>query len=133
MGGRPAVPGGQDRRSDRTLSAGTHVFEIRYTIPGVLDPGDTGADKQFAQTVGSTAESDAEASVFFWNVIAPSWNNRIERADITVTLPTAVGTAQCSVGLGIGRACDDLTVSGNTVTLSATALPPGPRSRCAPA
>ena len=30
---------------DRTLSAGTHVFEIRYTIPGVLDPGDTGADR----------------------------------------------------------------------------------------
>ncbi len=37
---------------DSTLSYGTHVFEIRYTIPGVLDPGDTGADKEFAESTG---------------------------------------------------------------------------------
>ena len=30
---------------DRTLRFGTHVFEISYTIPGVLDPGDIGAEK----------------------------------------------------------------------------------------
>ncbi len=29
---------------DQYLSSGTHVFEIRYTIDGVLDPGTTGAD-----------------------------------------------------------------------------------------
>lgn len=33
---------------DRFLKYGTHVFEISYTIPGVLDPGDTGSGKQFA-------------------------------------------------------------------------------------
>src|SRR5207248_6032330 len=27
--------------ADRTLSWGTHVFEIRYSIPGALDPGST--------------------------------------------------------------------------------------------
>ena len=37
-------------------------------------------------------------SAFFWNVIAPAWNNEIERADITVTLPGGVTGAQCSVG-----------------------------------
>ncbi len=47
------------------------------------------------------------------------WNNRIERADITVTMPGDIGRAQCSVGFGVGRACDDLTVTGNTVELSA--------------
>ena len=66
----------------------------------------------------------APPSVFFWNVIAPSWNNYIRRADITVTLPEEVGTAQCSVGYGVGRACDDLTVSGRTVTLSTASLQP---------
>ena len=30
---------------DEYLGYGTHVFEIRYTIDGVLDPGTTGADK----------------------------------------------------------------------------------------
>ena len=37
---------------DQYLDSGTHVFEIRYTIDGVLDPGSTGADKRFAQSVG---------------------------------------------------------------------------------
>ena len=124
---------------DRTLSYGTHVFEIRYHIPGVLDPGDTGADRRFAESTASAGPSPSEAlltappsealltappSVFFWNVIAPSWNNYIRRADITVTLPEEVGTAQCSVGYGVGRACDDLTVSGRTVTLSTASLQP---------
>ncbi len=53
---------------DRTLSDGTHVFELRYRIPGVLDPGSTGAGRRFAKAVGSSAPSP---SVFFWNVIAP--------------------------------------------------------------
>ncbi len=34
--------------ADVYLSSGTHVFEIRYSIPGVLDPGALGSDKTFA-------------------------------------------------------------------------------------
>ena len=37
---------------DSTLDYGEHVYEIRYTIPGVLDPGDTGADRRFAASTG---------------------------------------------------------------------------------
>ena len=33
---------------DRYLDPGTHVFEVRYKISGVLDPGHTGARKEFA-------------------------------------------------------------------------------------
>ncbi len=115
---------------DRYLNDGTHVFEIRYTIPGVLDPGDLGAQRQFAESTGTAGPSP---SVFFWNVIAPAWNNRIERADITLTLPGAVGAAQCSVGFGVGRGCDGLTVDGNRLHLSAENLPPAPLSPSAPA
>ena len=32
--------------------------------------------------------------------------------------------AQCSVGSGVGRACDDLTVRGDTIELAASNLPP---------
>ncbi|TXI62698.1 DUF2207 domain-containing protein, partial [Mycolicibacterium mageritense] len=103
-----------------TLDYGSHVFEIRYTIPGVLDPGRIGADKQFA---ASTGEPDS-VSAFYWNAIAPSWNNAIGRADISITLPAAVTGAECSVGFGVGEACEDLTVADNTVRLTATDLPP---------
>jgi hypothetical protein len=104
----------------RYLNQGTHVFQIRYTVDGVLDPGGTGADKGFASSVG-----DADSrSAFYWNVIAPAWNNRIGLVDVSVTLPGTVSGAQCSVGYGVGRECEDLTVSGNTVELSAEGLPP---------
>ena len=100
---------------DEYLSYGTHVFEIRYTVPGVLDPGGTGGDKRFAKSTGA---DEAAQSVFFWNVVAGSWNNRMQRVDISVTLPSDVTGAQCSVGYGIGAACGDLTITGNKVQLS---------------
>ena len=104
---------------DEYLSFGTHVFEIRYTVPGVLDPGGTGSDKRFAKSTGDDA---AAQSVFFWNVVAGSWNNRMQRVDITVTLPSDVTGAQCSVGFGVGAPCSDLAITGNKVELSTSYL-----------
>ena len=104
---------------NQDLPAGTHVYEMRYTIDGVLDPASTGADKTFAQSTGAPTTT---GSVFYWNVIAPSWNNRIERADISITLPGGVPRVQCSIGYGVGAPCGDLTITGNTVTLSAQDL-----------
>ena len=105
---------------DSTLSWGTHVYELRYRIPGVLDPGSTGENRPFATTKGDTNST----SVFFWNVVAPSWNNEIQRVHIRATLPADVTGAQCAVGRGEGSACTDLTVRGNTVEFSAAGLPP---------
>ena len=104
----------------RLLDYGTHVFRIRYTIDGVLDPGSTGANRTFASSTGD----QAAPSAFFWNVIAPAWNNQIDRADITITLPGGVPGAQCAIGYGVGRGCDGLTVAGDTVRVSATDLAP---------
>ncbi|WP_131809896.1 DUF2207 domain-containing protein, partial [Mycolicibacterium elephantis] len=106
---------------DAYLRPGTHVFEIRYTIDGVLDPANIGDDKRFAGSVGQPRTAE---SVFFWNVIAPSWNNYIERADISIKMPGDVPSVQCSVGHGVGRPCRGLTVSARTVQLSAVNLPP---------
>ncbi len=61
----------------------------------------------------SEALLTAPPSVFFWNVVAPSWNNYIRRADITVTLPEEVGTAQCSVGCGYVSRGGPSTASSN--------------------
>ncbi|MDT5018532.1 MAG: hypothetical protein QOD39_4692, partial [Mycobacterium sp.] len=104
---------------DNYLTPGTHVYEIRYTIDGVLDPGTTGADKRFAESVG---EPEKAASAFYWNVVAQAWNNRIQRADITITLPGDVPQAQCSVGYGVGAPCHGLAISGNKVELTAEHL-----------
>ncbi|OBB48387.1 DUF2207 domain-containing protein, partial [Mycobacterium sp. 852002-51961_SCH5331710] len=106
---------------DSYLSYGEHVYEIRYSVDGVLDPGTTGADRRFASSTGEPADT---GSVFFWNVIAPAWNNRIEHADISVRLPGDVPAVQCSVGYGVGRPCQGLTTTGHRVTFSARNLPP---------
>ena len=104
---------------DEYLGFGTHVFEIRYTVAGVLDRGDTGDDTKFAKATG---EDSAAQSVFFWNVVAGSWNNRMQQVDITVTLPSDVTGAQCSVGFGVGAPCQDLAINGNKVALSTSYL-----------
>ncbi|OCB13056.1 hypothetical protein A5717_15265, partial [Mycolicibacterium porcinum] len=103
-----------------TLDWGSHVFELRYTIDGVLDPGTVGAQRQFAANTGNPEARSA----FYWNVVAPAWNNTIERADISVTLPAEVTGAGCSVGFGVGAACADLRIDGSTVRLAATGLEP---------
>lgn len=102
------------------VDPGSHVYVIRYRIAGVLDPGSTGAGNSFAAAVGDLSAP----TVFFWNVIAQGWSNRIDRADVTVRLPGRVPGAQCSVGRGVGRPCDGLTVDGDTVRLSAADLAP---------
>ena len=106
---------------DYYLSSGTHIYTIRYTMPGVLDPGNMGAGKEFALSTGDQA---ATPSAFYWNVIAPGWSNQIDRAEISVTLPGPVPGARCSVGRGVGRACDSLAINGSTVTLGVTDLQP---------
>ena len=106
---------------DRTLTWGTHVFEIRYSIPDVLDPGTTGANKTFA---ASTGQPSLSPSVFLWDVVGRSWNNSIGQADISVTLPGDIGRVQCSVGVGVGRQCQDVAINGDTVTFSAVNLAP---------
>ena len=65
---------------DEYLGFGPHVFEIRYSIPGALEPGTTGADLRFAE---STGDEEPAQSVFFWNVVGGLWNNRMEHAEIT--------------------------------------------------
>ncbi|ORA34970.1 DUF2207 domain-containing protein, partial [Mycobacterium aquaticum] len=117
-GGRFAVAKIGD--PNRTLNSGRQIFEIRYTIDGVLDPGRIGADKTFAGSIGNPNSTSA----FYWNVIAPAWNNRIDRARVSLTLPGAATGAQCSVGYGVGRACKDLATMGDTVQLTAVDLDP---------
>ncbi|ORU98089.1 hypothetical protein AWC04_18205, partial [Mycolicibacterium fallax] len=102
-----------------TMTPGPHVYQLRYRIEGVLTPAGLGAGRDFA---GSTGDPAAGQSSFYWNVVAPAWNNRIEHARVSVTVPGPVLGAQCSIGTGVGRACTDLSIDGQTVTLQADEL-----------
>ena len=89
---------------DSTLSSGTHVYETPLHHPRRARPGQHRREPAIRHSVGDPNSTSA----FFWNVIAPSWNNVIQRVHVRATLPADVTGAQCSVGFGVGTACTDL-------------------------
>ena len=83
------------------LNPGSHEFVIRSVVPNALAPSSVGKNLAFAS---STGEINSTPSVFYWFVVK-SWNNRIDRADITVRLPARVAGVQCAAGFGRGDQC----------------------------
>ena len=73
---------------DSTVAQGDHVYEISYTIDGVLDEGEDGHETQF-----------------YWNLVPGGWRQTIEQADLTVHLPAAAEDVQCAVGAGRTGGC----------------------------
>ncbi|WP_205473859.1 DUF2207 domain-containing protein [Nocardioides sp. SYSU D00038] len=77
--------------ADTFISAGDHVYTIRYTIEDVIEPGQ---------------EVDAE-SQFYWNLVPSGWQQDIARSELTVNLPAASSTdVQCAVGVGETGGCE---------------------------
>ena len=66
---------------DVYVDRGKHVYEITYTVNGVLLDG-----------------RDGHESTFYWNLIPPGWAQEIKRADLTVTLPGTAEDVRCRVG-----------------------------------
>ncbi len=104
------------------LDAGAHTYVITYTVPGTISP--------YRPATGAFAGSDGTAtgvpaSVFAWDVVARGWEMAIQKAHVTVTLPSTVPFAQCAVeGSAVGAPC---TVSGagtTSIDVTATSLPP---------
>ncbi len=103
----------------RVLQEGSHVVTISYRVDAVLDPGSTGADVDFASTTGEPRDT---ASVLLWQVV-PAWNNRIDHATVSVTLPEPVAGGGCTVGIGDReRPCVGFDVEGDTVRIRANDL-----------
>src|SRR6202022_4644671 len=95
--------------SGKYLDPGTHVFVIRSVVPNALAPSSVGDRLPCAS---STGEIGSSPTVFYWFAVK-SWNNRILHADISVTLPAAVGGVQCAVGFGNGEASPAPPMRGN--------------------
>jgi uncharacterized membrane protein len=73
--------------SASTTISGDHVYVIRYTIEGVLAPAGDG-------------------SQFYWNLIPGGWRLPIERARLTVHLPSEAQHVQCAVGVNATGGCE---------------------------
>lgn len=90
---------------DVYVDPGKHVYEISYSIDGVLIDGTNGHETDF-----------------YWNLIPSGWQQAIKRADLTVNLPADAQDVQCAVGdLG------DCTLSGEgtpTLHVQAKGLEP---------
>ena len=104
---------------DRFVTPGTHVYRITYAIDGTISPVDAGK-VAYASTAG---KDDGAASAFVWNVVAQGWLMDMGAVHVTVHLPTAARSVQCSVLLGTGAPCRITGAGTSTVTLSATDVP----------
>lgn len=92
---------------DSTVSTGRHVYEIRYRVDGVLEPGD---------------ESDSRTQ-FYWNLVPHG--PQIEETDLRVHLPAAAEDVQCAVGAGQTGGCRPEGEGTDTLRVRTGALEPG--------
>jgi hypothetical protein len=89
-----------------TVPTGEHVYEISYTIDGVLEEGTEGTSTQF-----------------YWNLIPGGWRQTIAEADLTVDLPVAAEGVRCAVGSGETGGCEVSGEGTSTLRVRATSLP----------
>ncbi|HEU5037246.1 MAG TPA: DUF2207 domain-containing protein [Nocardioides sp.] len=90
-----------------TVSTGDHVYVIRYSIDGVLDPGTNGHETQF-----------------YWDLVGSGWRQPIEQSDLTVRLPAAAEDVQCAVGAGQTGGCRAKGEGTETLHVRTGALQP---------
>lgn len=86
---------------DRTLRPGEHTYTISYRVDGVISP-------------------EGDGSRFEWQTLAAGWSMRIDDASFAITLPHEPTETHCR--RGSGQECDDITVAGNTVMITAKDL-----------
>ncbi|MDO2380353.1 DUF2207 domain-containing protein, partial [Rhodococcus electrodiphilus] len=102
---------------DVYLEPGTHTYRLAYTTEGVLDP--PGAAAGTFDTAAGTAAP--VGSVFHWSVVPGGWEMAVDRADITVRLPTASGVVECAAP---GATCVLGGAGTDTVSVGVTGLAP---------
>lgn len=103
--------------ADSYVSPGSHTYQIRYEIRGALGPNPL----RGAEANSSWSDGDSSRSEFVWDVVGSGWSMSIDRADITVNLPTEPDQLECSI---LGRTDCSVTGEGtSTLRLTAADLP----------
>ncbi|MBA2954404.1 DUF2207 domain-containing protein [Nocardioides sp. MAH-18] len=93
--------------ADVYVDPGQHVYEISYTMDGVLREG-------------TSVEAETE---FYWNLIPGGWLQTIDDARLTVHLPAAAEEVRCAVGTGATDGCDVRGEGTTTLQVRAESLP----------
>ncbi|MEI6622722.1 MAG: DUF2207 domain-containing protein, partial [Actinomycetes bacterium] len=113
---------------DALLTAGQHVYQIRYSVTGVITPVSAGPVPTFVTDAGESTPSTQ--SMFWWNVVANGWRMAIDKADIKVHLPSPSTSVQCTaVTAGSGSdahgegPCTLAGAGTANLTISATKIP----------
>lgn len=97
------------------VSVGSHVYEIRYTVDGVLASG-------YSKPNGDDASSSwggRDTSRFVWRVVADGWQMPIEKSTSTVTLPAEPVNVSCTTGDGTACRIDAPSPTTRVVTTGA--------------
>jgi hypothetical protein len=108
--------------ADRTISPGTHVYTISYTVKGALAPMSAGV----RQGESGSWASDGDGSVFYWDVVAGGWQMQIDKSTSRVTLPTATDEIKCTYGFDSRGQCK--VTGGGTDGIVITTPAIGPRT-----
>ena len=101
--------------ADVLLAAGTHVYQIRYSIAGVITPADAGTVPTFV-TNAEPPPGSSTKSVFWWNVVANGWRMPIANANVTVNLPSPALGVACSATTVPDKGEGPCTISGTGTT-----------------
>ena len=81
--------------ADRTLDLGEHTYVISYHMDGVL-----------AENAPDVTENDSADTMFYWQLIPRGWQQSIDRATLTVHLPTETQDGvKCAVGNDADSGC----------------------------
>ena len=88
-----------------TISEGLHTYTIEYTIDDVLLPAGTG-------------------SRFYWNLVPGGWDQRIDRARLTVRLPDRATDVKCAVEVGAASGCTARGEGTRSLVIKASDLAP---------
>jgi hypothetical protein len=86
---------------------GTHVYQIDYTVKGVLEKGTGGRQTQL-----------------YWNLIPSGWQMGIAKSELKVNLPAATSDVSCAIGVGQGTGCTAKGTGTDTLTITTGPLAP---------
>ena len=86
---------------------GSHVYEIRYRIDGVLEKG-----------------TDGQRTQLYWNLVPGGWQQPIDRAVLRVHLPADATATRCAVGNGATSGCTATGDGTQDLTVRAAQLAP---------
>ncbi|GAA3948477.1 DUF2207 domain-containing protein [Gordonia caeni] len=82
--------------ASRYVSPGSHTYVLKYTVDGVLAPGDSPANRGDTSSWGND-----DASRLIWRVVADGWQMSILKTESIIRLPAEPLAFTCATNRGV--------------------------------